>query len=531
MYYNFYYKLILINYFNNFNKSLIYYFSGKYNENEFKIFRLHYGIYRQKNSYMCRIALPGGLLNYFQFVIFSYISFFYDKKYFHFTTRTNIQFNWLKIFYMFELFKKFSLFFISSVQTSGNCVRNITSSLFNNLYDNPWIEILKQWFNKNFEFLFLPRKFKISLNFSKVDDNLSKSNDMSFYIKKNNLNNIIINIIVGGGMGRTPTLGFYLLKNFHWKNIINYSDKILRIYNIYGFRNNIYKSRLKILFKFLNISKFLNFINKEFNFSNNLIYILNEKEINYFFTKIDIYNYNNYNYDNLKINKNILFNFFFLNWLKFNFKKNIIYLCLKNFNKPSGDLNYLQVKILYFFFLEFNFLKIFNRQNLIILNFYNLYLVFKKLKKYFFNIFNSNLITDTISCPGSDYCVLANSKSIIISKLIQNIFIDFNSVLKLNLFFLNISGCINSCGHHHVSNIGLVGVNKNNLDHYQIYIGGNFNNFNSLNYSKVLTSSFIYFKISYYLIKIVKFFLKINRNNNFKFIEIFDFYNFKKNIV
>ncbi|XXS36719.1 MAG: hypothetical protein ACSHUF_00315 [Candidatus Nasuia deltocephalinicola] len=522
MYYSSNYKLILINYFNIFNKNLINYFTGFYNEDEFKVFRLQYGIYRQKISYMCRFAIPHGQINPFQFFIFSYISLFYDRNYFHLTTRSNFQFNWLKIFFIFEIFKKLSYLFLHSIQTSGNCVRNITSSFkYNDLLKfYSWCELIRQWFTFNFEFLFLPRKFKISILFQKRDDVVIKTNDLGLYVFKNNSNVINFNILVGGGMGRTPLLGIYIFKNVHWKNILNYINKVLVIYNTFGFRNNIYKSRLKILIKSIKFSNFLNFIFKEFNFSNIFIYLLDEKEFNYFFFNFDIFN-NNY-----LLKKKIFYNYFFLNWLKINYKKFFLFLPLKANNKAPGDINYIQVKIIFYFFKNIKFLKTSIRQNIIFLNYDSIYFIFLKLKKYFFNIFNLNTITDIISCPGKDYCVLANSKSIAISKLINYIFTDFNTISKIGNFFLNISGCINSCAHHHVSNIGFLGVNKDNKDNYQMYLGGNFNNYESLIFSKILTSSFIYFKVSYYLIKVLKIFLK---NYLYKKIFNFDMLKFKSN--
>ncbi|AGS33249.1 sulfite reductase (NADPH) hemoprotein beta-component [Candidatus Nasuia deltocephalinicola str. NAS-ALF] len=509
MRYGFYFKLILLNYINIFNKNLINYFSGRYNENEFKSFRLKYGIYRQLNSYMIRFSILCGKINIKQLLLFSYVSLKYDKYYLHLTTRTNIQLNWFNIFYSFEILKKILYFFLNSIQSSGNCVRNITYYyIYKNFNPYPFCEILRQWFVCNSEFLFLPRKFKISVLNYKKDIIAFKEHDLGIYFKKNNLNNIKINISAGGGLGRTPTVGLYILKNINWKNLLNYCDKILRIYNIYGFRNNIYKSRLKILLKLIDVSKFLNFINKEFNYSINKIFFLNEKELNSFF-KYE----NNLKFSFFKKNL-IYFNFFFLNWIKFNiFNYNNIILPLKMLNKPSGDLNYIQCKILYYFSNDF-FLHISVKQNLI-LKCYKYFFCYIKLKKYFINIYNSNLITDNICCPGKDYCVLANSKSILISNLIKNIFINMNDIFKINKIYLNISGCINSCGHHHISNVGFLGLNKGGFENYQVYIGGNYDNFKSSYFSKSFSKSFSYFKLSYYLIKIFKKFLLNNKYYNF----------------
>lgn len=511
MYYGFYYKLILKRYINEFNKNIINYFSGRYLESEFKSYRLKFGIYRQKKSYMWRVGVPFGRISYLQLLVLSYISLKEDKKYFHFTTRTNIQFNWIKLIQIFEIFKKIYFCFLHSLQTSGNCVRNITSSTDSqNLKSEVWGEIVRQWFNSSSEFLFLPRKFKISILTEKKDNIIFKTHDLGIHFKKNKFNNIVFNVLIGGGLGRTPIIGVYILRDLHWKNVINYIDKILRIYNVYGFRKNIYKARLKILIKSLNKNNFAYFLYREFNFSNYYIYTLNEKEINYFLNNDYLYNFKKKSFS-----KKIMFNPFFLNWFKNSYFNNFVYLPLKNLNKAPGDLNYLQLKLLYFFFKYFKHLKIFNRQNLIFINFNSAYFLYLKLKKIFLNIFNFNKITDIICCPGKNYCVLANAQSIIIANIIQSIFKNFKSIYKIKNLFLNISGCVNSCGHHHVANIGILGVDKNNEDHYQIYTGGNFNNYDSLIFSKVLFNSFIYFKISYFLIKILKIFLINENKKNF----------------
>ncbi|WP_259292989.1 nitrite/sulfite reductase [Candidatus Nasuia deltocephalinicola] len=520
-YYNFYYKFIIINSFNIFNKNLINYIIGFYNENEFKILRLHQGLYRQNLSYMHRIAIHCGVLNFDQLLNLSYLSILYDKKYFHFTTRTNIQFNWIKLLNLFEFLKKLNFSFLHSNQTSGNCVRNITSSNKNLLIINCWSELIRQWFNLNFEFLFLPRKFKIAILNQKKDDIFLRIHDLGFFIKKNSLNKVIFNIIIGGGLGRTPLMGLYILINLHWKNILNYSDKLIRIYNIYGFRNNIYKSRIKILIKSLGIVSYIKFLNKEFNYSNKIIFIVNEKEINFFFFKNFIFKNNNFS-------KKTIFNFFFLNWIKSSYKCNFIFIPIKNNNKSPGDVNFFQNKILYLFFKNFKNLKILNRQDFVFLSYLNMYNIYLKIKKYFFNIFNYNFLTDVISCPGKDYCVLANAKSISISKIVQSVFIDFNTLNKISKIYLNISGCINSCGHHHIGNIGFLGVNKYNNDWYQLFLNNNISKYNNLIFSKNFLSSFIYFKSIFYLIKTLKNILM--KEKKIFFNNYYYFFNFQKNL-
>ncbi|ASS47113.1 Sulfite reductase [NADPH] hemoprotein beta-component [Candidatus Nasuia deltocephalinicola] len=528
-------KIILYNRYLFFKKQLIFYLIGKLSENEFKVFRLQKGIYRQKISYMYRILIPYGFFSFKQSYMISYIIYKFDKKYLHFTTRTNIQLNWFKIIDSFYLIFYLLFVCLNSIQTSGNCVRNITVNydiFFKNYIDNKsWCELIKQWFYLNSEFLFLPRKFKISITSSKIDNSFIKINDLGLFIKKNLTNNLLIDFFVGGGLGRTPLRGLSFIKNIHWKNILNYCNTIIKIYNINGYRDNIYKARIKIFIKFISLNKFYFFIKNEIYFSNKNLYILNEKEINKFYLCIyDKKNYNIINYPFLI--KKIKYNIFFSDWLILNiepFKDYIINITLliKWFNSPPGDINYIQLKILFYIFtiINCNYFFINNRQNIILesknIYIYNLYI---NLKYFFFFIYNINSIFNIVSCPGKDFCSLANSESISLSIFLQNLFLDYNTIIKLNFFNINISGCINSCAHHHISNLGFLGLKKNEISYYQFLIGGD-NNFNNLLFSNILGPSLSFESILLNFIKFLKKYLKIKKNNEF-FIDTYNKFGF-----
>lgn len=523
-------KNLLINRILIFKKQLIFFLSGIINENEFKSFRLQNGLYRQKKSYMYRLLIPYGFLSFKQIYLISYIVNKFDKNYLHLTTRTNIQLNWVKLLDIIYIYKFLYFLNLNSIQTSGNCIRNITLNYnffnINYLYNKLWSEIIKQLFNLNSEFLFLPRKFKISISNFKKDNTYLKIHDLGIFLKKNSLNNILFDIFIGGGLGRSPLSGFNILKNIHWKKIFIYCDKIIRIYNINAARDNIYKSRIKILLKSISTNKFINFINNEFFFSNIFLYILNENEINKIFN-----NFYFYNFKKKIFIKKIKYNIFFIDWIKIDFyfkiKKNFnIILLLKYYNLPPGDINFFQLKILFFISLKYNifYFYITNRQNIIFnINFFNLYNIYNILRKYFFLIYNYNSFLDIISCPGKDFCSLGNSESISLSLKIQKYFFNYNSLKKINFLSLNISGCVNSCSHHHISNLGFLGINKNNENWYQFLIGGD-NSFNNLIFSKVLGPSKKKYDILLVFIKIIKKYLIFD--NNSYFIDIYNKLNF-----
>lgn len=531
-------KNLLINRILNFKKQLILFFTGVLSEYEFKFIRLQNGLYRQKNSYMYRLLIPYGFLSFKQVYLISYIIFKFDNNYIHLTTRTNFQMNWIKLFDTLSLIRYLYFINLNSIQTSGNCIRNITLNydfFFKNYFDNKlWSELVKQWFNLNSEFLFLPRKFKISLLSSKLDNSFLKIHDLGIFLKKNLLNNILFDILLGGGLGRTPILGNYIIKDLHWKMIFIFCDKILRIYNINGYRDNMYKSRIKILIKSISIIKFINFLNNEFVYTNNCLFILNEKEINEVIDLL-IFEKNNTKIYKKKINYNI----FFLDWINiyinFNIFKNFnIVLILKYYNLPPGDVNFFQLKIIFYVFKKYNFFYFYinNKQNIIFdINFFYVYNFYIILKKYFFLIFNHNSLLDIISCPGKDFCSLGNSESISLSIYIQNYFKEYNTLKKINFINLNISGCINSCSHHHTSNFGFLGVNKNNESFYQFLIGGD-NSYNNLTFSKILGPSMSQKNTFFNFIKSLKIYLKLKKENQ-HFIDIYNEmgFNFFKNFL
>ncbi|WP_339044960.1 nitrite/sulfite reductase [Candidatus Zinderia endosymbiont of Aphrophora alni] len=502
------------------------YISGELSEKEFRILRLQNGIYMQKHAYMLRIAIPYGLLSSKQMRILSFISNKYDKGYGHFTTRQNIQFNWINIKDTPKILKKLSTVEMHSIQTSGNCIRNITSDEFfgvsndENIDVRPFAEIIRQWSTFHPEFAYLPRKFKIAISGSKKDRAVLLLHDIGLNIIKKN-KKIGFKIFVGGGMGRTPILGKVIYNFLPWKHIITFLEAILRVYNKYGRRDNIYKSRIKILVNFLGIKTFIAKVIKEWLFIKNNFSTLTKKELkrisNYFINK----KYKKY--------KNIDFFFQFKKkknnnfqlWLKNNIKKHkipgysIVIISLKQIKTPPGDITYKQMKFIAKLADKYSLseIRVTHSQNLVFPNvkINNLYKLWKKLKKKKLNSSNINLITDIICCPGGDFCSLANAKSIPVSKNISHFFKDIFFQENIGKINLNISGCINSCGHHHVGNIGILGIDKNNTEWYQISLGGSQGFFSSI--GKIIGPSFSSKEIPLIINKILQIYLRYRFKN------------------
>lgn len=533
--YDKYDKLILKERITQYTNQVLRRISGELTENEFRILRLQNGIYIQKYAYMLRIAIPYGILSSKQMRILSFISKKYDKGYGHFTTRQNIQFNWIKLKDTPKILKKLFLVEMHSIQTSGNCIRNITADEFSGVSNDeiidvrPYAEIIRQWSTFHPEFSFLPRKFKIAISGSKKDRAVLLLHDIGLNIIKKN-KKIGFKIFVGGGMGRTPILGKIICKFLSYKHIITYLEAILRIYNKYGRRDNIYKSRIKILVNDLGIKIFSKKVQKEWSLFKNNFSTLTKQEIkrmsSYFLTN----NYKYYNIKNIKSKlkfkkkKNINFNY----WLKNNIKKHknsnysIVIISLKQTNNSPGNISFKKMNFIANLADKYSLseIRITHNQNLVFPNVKkkNLYKLWKELKKNNLAFFNIGLLTDIICCPGGNFCSLANTKSIPIfknlSKYFQNIIFQEN----IGKISLNISGCINSCSHHHIGNIGILGINKNNSEWFQISLGGS-QGF-SATIGKIIGPSFPPQKISLIIKKILKIYLRYRFNNEifFKFV-------------
>ena len=501
-------------------------------EEEFKPLRLQNGLYIQRHAPMLRVAIPYGMLTSNQLRALADIADTYDRGYGHISTRQNIQFNWPKLEETPKILAALAKVEMHAIQTSGNCIRNITTDPYagvspDEIIDTRFIaEILRQWSTFHPEFSLLPRKFKISISGSEQDRALIKTHDIGIELKHTD-NKIYANIWVGGGLGRTPMLGELIKENLPIENILSYCESIVRIYNIYGRRDNMYKARIKILVKALGISEFKKQVEEDWEEGKISTNQLDEFEINrvkkYFTEPTYIDNLPSIKEDEMESKS-------FCYWLKRNTRQHkrdgyrSVTISLKFKGNPPGDLSSEQMRHIADLSDEFSFSEIrtTHEQNVVLADVeeQKLELLYEKLKQLNLHENNIGLLTDIICCPGGDFCSLANAKSIPIANSIQNLLDDYDYLYELNSISLNISGCMNACGHHHVGNIGILGVDKDGSEWYQITLGGSQGNNASI--GKVIGRSFSAEEIPGVIKKILECYLEKRADEAELFINCID---------
>lgn len=501
-------------------------------EEEFKPLRLQNGLYIQRHAPMLRVAIPYGMLTSNQLRALADIADTYDRGYGHISTRQNIQFNWPKLEETPKILAALAKVEMHAIQTSGNCIRNITTDPYagvspDEIIDTRFIaEILRQWSTFHPEFSLLPRKFKISISGSEQDRALIKTHDIGIELKHTD-NKIYANIWVGGGLGRTPMLGELIKENLPIENILSYCESIVRIYNIYGRRDNMYKARIKILVKALGISEFKKQVEEDWEEGKISTNQLDEFEINrvkkYFTEPTYIDNLPSIKEDEMESKS-------FYYWLKRNTRQHkrdgyrSVTISLKFKGNPPGDLSSEQMRHIADLSDEFSFSEIrtTHEQNVVLADVeeQKLELLYEKLKQLNLHENNIGLLTDIICCPGGDFCSLANAKSIPIANSIQNLLDDYDYLYELNSISLNISGCMNACGHHHVGNIGILGVDKDGSEWYQITLGGSQGNNASI--GKVIGRSFSAEEIPGVIKKILECYLEKRADEAELFINCID---------
>tara|TARA_B110000444_G_C18817274_1_gene585796 strand:- start:159 stop:1856 length:1698 start_codon:yes stop_codon:yes gene_type:complete len=466
------------------------YLAGELTNDEFLPLRLQNGLYIQRLAPMLRIAVPYGLLNSTQLRKLAHITRLYDKGYCHVTTRQNIQLNWPKLEDVPKILAELAEVQMHAVQTSGNCIRNTTSDQFagvskDELEDpRPWCEIIRQWSTFHPEFAFLPRKFKIAVCGTEGDRAAIQVHDIGIQIVKNISNELGFKILVGGGLGRTPVIGSVIREFLPQEDLLTYLDAILRVYNRHGNRSNKYKARIKILVKAWTPEVFAQEVEDEWDYTKDTLGKLTGEEINRvkeFFTQPPYEPLDGKNLDKellASAKESIAFG----KWLKRNVREHKIEgyvsvtLSLKPTGVAPGDLTDIQLEAIAKLADEFSFSEVraTHNQNIVLadVNKSNLFELWKKAKIGGFATPNIDTLTDMICCPGGDFCSLANAKSIPIAESIQRKFDDIDYVYDLGNLSLNISGCMNACGHNHVGNIGILGVDKKGAEFYQIQLGG-----------------------------------------------------------
>ncbi len=462
------------------------YFNKELTDEEFRPLRLQNGLYIQRHAPMLRVAIPYGLLSSNQLRTLADIADEFDRGYGHFSTRQNIQYNWPKLEDTPKILRKLADAEMHAIQTSGNCIRNITTDPYagvtpDEIVDTRYIaEILRQWSTFHPEFALLPRKFKISISGSKHDRALVKTHDIGLELVKEQ-ENLFVNVFVGGGLGRTPVIGQLLKEKLPIEHLLSYCESIIRIYNLYGRRDNMYKARIKILVKALGVESFKKQVEDDWNDGKNSSNHLNDKEINrvkQFFTSP---NYETV--ESIDLEDRFREDHNFLHWIKRNTREHIkngyrsVTISLKGKKQTApGDIQSSEMRVVADLADQYSFgeIRSTHEQNLVLADVKekDLYDVYSVLCENNLGEANIGLITDIICCPGGDFCSLANAKSIPISKSIDNLFDNYDFLFDIGTISLNISGCMNACGHHHVGNIGILGVDKDGSEWYQITLGG-----------------------------------------------------------
>ena len=461
-------------------------------EEEFRPLRLQNGLYLQRHAYMLRVAIPYGLFNSAQLRTLGKIAEKYDRGYGHFTTRQNIQFNWLTLENTPEILADLAKVEMHAIQTSGNCIRNITSDPFAGVAGDeivdprPVCELLRQWSTLHPEFAYLPRKFKIAVSASKEDRAIVAAHDLGLYLKKNAQGNLVADVLVGGGMGRTPILGVIIKHDLPWQELPNYLSAVLRVYNRFGRRDNMYKARIKILVKALGPEEFARQVEAEYEHwvgGQSTFTDAEWQRVAQYFTRPAYQTLTKLSDEQVLAQAGGSDQQAFARWLDRNVKNHQVpgYASVVLSLKPHGtvapgDVTTAQMLAIADLADKYSFgeIRATHEQNLVLADVQQsqLYALWQEAKLQGLVLPNIGYLTDIIACPGGDFCSLANAKSIPIANDIQKRFDDLDYLHDLGDISLNISGCMNSCGHHHVGNIGILGVDKDGQEWYQVTLGG-----------------------------------------------------------
>ena len=461
-------------------------------EEEFRPLRLQNGLYLQRHAYMLRVAIPYGLFSSAQLRTLGKIAEKYDRGYGHFTTRQNIQFNWLTLENTPEILAELAKVEMHAIQTSGNCIRNITSDPFAGIAGDeivdprPVCELLRQWSTLHPEFAYLPRKFKIAVSASKEDRAIVAAHDLGLYLKKNAQGELVADVLVGGGMGRTPILGVIIKHDLPWKELPNYLSAVLRVYNRFGRRDNMYKARIKILVKALGPEEFARQVEAEYEHwvgGKSTFTDAEWQRVAQYFTRPAYQTLTKLSEQEVLAQAGSSDQQAFARWLDRNVKDHQVpgYASVVLSLKPHGtvapgDVTTAQMLAIADLADKYSFgeIRATHEQNLVLADVQQsqLYALWQEAKQQGLVLPNIGYLTDIIACPGGDFCSLANAKSIPIANDIQKRFDDLDYLHDLGDISLNISGCMNSCGHHHVGNIGILGVDKDGQEWYQVTLGG-----------------------------------------------------------
>ncbi|MFW6551690.1 nitrite/sulfite reductase [Acinetobacter baumannii] len=463
------------------------YLAGKLSEDEYRPLRLQNGLYVQRYAPMLRIAVPYGLMNSKQLRKIAEVSTQYDRGYAHVSTRQNIQLNWPALEDVPEILAELATVQMHAIQTSGNCIRNTTTDQYAGVVageiadPRPTCELIRQWSTFHPEFAFLPRKFKIAVSALEEKDRAATAfHDIGVYIVRNEAGEMGYKIMVGGGLGRTPIIGSVIREFLPREDLIAYLEAVLRVYNLHGRRDNKYKARIKILVKALTPEVFAQKVEAEFEHSRETLKIQPEilKKLDEEFTPFDYQDLEDEDFTALFAEYPKFKQWFNINTHAHKVKGyRIVTISLKRAGIAPGDMTTEEMNFIADLADKYTFgeLRTTHEQNIALADVpqKDLFDVWQALEQHNMARAHIGFITDIISCPGGDFCSLANAKSIPIAEAITRRFEDLDKVYDLGHLDLNISGCMNACGHHHVGNIGILGVDKKGAEFYQITLGGN----------------------------------------------------------
>ena len=466
--------------------------AGELTDDEFKLLRLRNGLYIQRHAPMLRIAIPYGLLSTRQLRMLGDITQRYDRSFGHFTTRQNLQLNWPRLEDVPDILADLATVQMHAIQTSGNCIRNVTADHLAGIAQDevddprPYCEIIRQWANLHPEFTYLPRKFKIAVTGSPEDRAASEVHDVGLHLRRDPEGNIGFQVLVGGGLGRTPIIGQVIREFLPLPDLLSYLDAILRVYNRYGRRDNIHKARIKILVKAVGIARFRDQVETEWQSAKDISPRLQAAEVERVRSFFEPPAYESLQNIDAAAGREPEFQA----WYRYNTRPHKVagyraaFVSLKKHGQNPGDMSSGQMEAVAALAdrVSFGMVRVTHTQNLLLADVKQseLYRVWQELRLLGLAMPNIGTLTDMIACPGLDFCSLANAGTLKVASQIQQQFDDLDYLYDLGDIEIKMSGCMNACGHHHVGHIGILGVDKHGEEWYQITLGGSVNGSTSL---------------------------------------------------